>query len=224
MPKICFYGIPLSPFARKVLLGLQFKGVDFEHKPVTPFEGNEDVAQHHPMGKIPLLNVDDTWLPDSSVMLAWLEREYPSPALLPADNLLAARALWFEEYADSRMIEVIGGHLFAEKILAEPVFQRPPNTAEIDQAINEEIPTIFDYISGELRSDYLMGDSLSLADIAVAGVFVTMRHCGVECDAERWPALAAYIQRCHDTPLFRQQIAAECEVLAMLTGSPGPLA
>ena len=219
MAKVTLYGVHLSPYVRKVRLALAFKGIEYEHIPVIPFGPDQppEFTQNSPLGKVPLLKADDTWLPDSSVICGWAQREVPVPSLFPTDNLLAARASWYEEYADSHMVAVIGGHLFAEIVLAPAIFKREPIQADIDKAIGTEIPGIFDYLEGELTGDYLVGDSLSLADISVCGVFVSMHHCQHQCDAARWPKTSAYIDRIHNAELFTKLIEEEKQMMAMFS-------
>ena len=216
MTEITLYGVQVSPYVRKVRLALHHKGVEYQHIPVVPVsDGNQpaEFVENSPLGKVPLLRVGDDYLPDSSVISAWLEREYPQPALMPEDNIAAAKVLWFEEYADSKMVPVIGGHLFAEVFLAPHVFKRPPIQEDIDAALNTEIPEIFDYLSGQLAGDYLLGDKLTLADIAVGSLLVTLHHCDYQCDAARWPKMASYTDRLLNNPLFAPLVAEEKDIL-----------
>jgi len=211
MEKLTLFGAHLSPYVRKTRLVLAFKGLSYEQVQVIPFTPNkpEEFIKNSPLEKIPLLKVGNQYIPDSSVICAYLEREVPHPALLPEDSFECARVQWFEEYADSRMTSVIGGHLFAERVLAPVIFKRPSNQEEIDLAINIELPEIFDYLSGQLQGDYLVAGRLTLADIAVCGMFVSMTHCQVNCDAAKWPALSAYIDRVLAQPVFDKIIKEE---------------
>nr|WHW29692.1 putative glutathione S-transferase family protein [uncultured bacterium] len=213
---IKIYGAGISPYVRKVRMALAIRELDYELIPVIP--GSDDQPKefkaNSPLGKIPLAYLDDIYIPDSSVILAYLERARSENSLLSSDAKLAAKALWYEEYADSKMVSVIGGHLFAEMILAPAFFQRESNQEEIDLAKNEEIPAIFDYLENELSSDFLLGNSIGHADVCVGSPFVTMHHCGVQCDASRWPKTAAYIERVTGHSAFAKIIEEERDMLA----------
>jgi len=221
MDNITLYGAHVSPYVRKTRLALAYKQLNYQHIFVVPFNDDQPEAfkKNSPLGKIPLLSVNDTWLPDSSVICAWLERAHPQPALLPDDPLLAARALWYEEYADTTITMAVGAHLFAEVILAPYVFKREPIQADIDNALAIEIPAIFDYLENELQSDYLLGTQFTLADLSVGSTFVTLQHCKHTYDATRWPKVAEYQQRLLTSELFSPIIAEETKLLAQMIQS-----
>ena len=220
METLTLFGSHLSPYVRKVRLVLSFLGLEYQHVPIVPF-GNaqpEEFKKNSPLGKIPLLKVGESYLPDSSVISAYLLNEASANDLLPNDALVKAKALWFEEYADSVMVGAIGGHLFAEVVLAKALFKREPIQADIDKALNEELPMIFDYLSSELKGDFLLGDEISFADIAVCGVFVAMHHSQVKCDAEKWPDLARYIDRVNEQPFFKKVVDEELMIMKSFGG------
>ena len=215
---ITLYGANLSPFVRKVRMALEYRNLDYELVPVIPNADDKpaEFVANSPLGKIPLAKIDNLWLPDSSVILAYLERAHSDQPLLSDDPAQAARALWYEAYAGSHMTSVIGGHLFAELILAPLLFKRESNKEEIELAKSQEIPAIFDYLESQLHSDYLVGDTLGHADICVGSPLVTLQHCNVECDASRWPKTAAYIKRFTSDPAFADIINEEKNFLAAI--------
>lgn len=217
---ITIYGIGMSPFVRKVNFALGVKGLEYENITVMPIgdDAPPEFKENSPLGKIPLANIDGNWLPDSSVILAYLEKTRTDVPLLSDDAGEMARALWFEEYADSHMVSVMGGHLFAEVVLAPVFFNRESNLEEIELAKNEEIPAIFDYLESQLNSDYLVGDTIGLADISVCSPLVSMLHCDVMCDASRWPKTAAYIDRLTAHPVIAAGIAEEKAMMSAMLG------
>jgi glutathione S-transferase len=218
MEKLTLFGANLSPYVRKTRLVLAIKGLNYEQVQFIPFMPNKpkEFTKNSPLGKIPLLKFGDNYIADSSVICAFIERKAPSPALLPKNNLDCARTQWFEEYADSHMTSVIGGHLFAERVLAPALFKRPSNQAEVDLAINVELPAIFDYLTSQLQGDFLVSNTLTLADVAVCGMFVSMMHSQVNCDATKWPELSVYIKRVLALPVFDKIIKEEQIIMKSL--------
>ena len=214
------YGVGLSPFVRKVRLALELKGMQFEHNQVTPFSDDKpaEFVENSPLGKIPLLKIDDIYIPDSAVILSYLERTRTDTPLLPNDDALVARALWFEAYMGSQMVPSIGGHLFVEQVLAPAVFGRESNVEEMELAKNVEIPAIFDYLEGQLDNDFLVGQTPGHADVCVGGSFISMLHCDFQCDASQWPKTAAYIDRLMAVPAFETVRNEEVAILNSLAG------
>lgn len=206
------YGAPVSPFVRKVMVALAEKGIAYEHDPVLPAVApaafkrvGRDVS---PLGRIPAYRDGDFSLADSSVIIAYLERVKPSPALYPADARDYARALWFEEYGDSGLAPIIGSKIFFQKIAGPAFFKQPTDEAIVSKAINEELPPLLDYLESQLgKDDWLMGRSFSIADIGVATHFAQASFCGVSPDAKGWPRLAAYVARVLSRPSFAEAIA-----------------
>lgn len=214
------YGASLSPYVRKVRLALALKQLDYEQIQVIPMGDDQpqEFKDNSPLGKIPLLFIDDIWLSDSTAILAYLERSRSATPLLSSEPKLAAQAIWFEQYAVAPMTPAISGHLFAELILAPAMFKRESNQEEIELAKTVEIPAIFDYLESQLSSEYLIGDAVGHADICVGTHFFTLAHCGVSCDAGRWPKTAAYIDRLMSNPVFAPIFKQEQQALAAMAG------
>jgi len=204
------YGTSGSPFVRKVQVVLDEQGIAHEHEPVVPFNVSPEYREISPLGKIPALRHDGRPLADSSVICAYLERIHPEPRLYPADPYDFARALWFEEYADSALVAVVGAKIFFKKFVGPRFFNQPTNEAEVQKSIDDELPPLFNYLEGQLGDgSFLVGNAFSIADIGIASQFVNLDHVGVGVDARRWPRLARWVARIHERPSFRKTIEAE---------------
>src|SRR6476661_8055179 len=100
-------GSYVSPYVRKVLACMNLKHVAFEVDPITPFYGNDEFRRLSPLCRIPVL-VDGAFsISDSSVICAYLDEAFPGHPLLPSDPRERARARWFEEFADTRLGDVL---------------------------------------------------------------------------------------------------------------------
>ncbi len=202
------HGANLSPFVRKVRVALAEKGIAYELKPLVPFGVSDEFKKKSPLGKIPCYEDGDFVLPDSSCIAAYLEKAQPQPALYPSDPKLYGRALWYEEYADSRMVEIIGT-IFFQRVVRPLVMKQDPDEALVKTAIGR-LPEIFDYLEREIGgNDYLVGNRFGIADIATASPLVNLRHAREKIDAKRWPKLAAYAERIHARPSFKALLAEE---------------
>jgi glutathione S-transferase len=205
------YGAPVSPFARKVMVALAEKGIAYEHKPVVPAIAPPEMGRVgrdvSPLGRIPAYSDGDFTVADSSVIIAYLERVKPSPALYPQDTRDYARALWFEEYGDGGISPIMGTKIFFQKVAGPAFFKQPTDEAIVSKAINEELPPLFDYLESQIgNGEWLVGRNFSVGDIGVATQFAQGRLCGVSPDAKRWPKLSAYIDRALSRPSFAEAI------------------
>ena len=204
------YGAFGSPFVRKALVALAEKGIPFDHEQVIPINVSAEYKKISPLGKIPAYRDGDRTLCDSSVIIAYLEKIKPQPALYPSDAYDYARALWFEEYGDSGLAPIMGFKVFFPKIVAPRFLNRQPDLAAIQKVVDEELPPLFDYLETEIGGkEWLVGDRFSIADIGVATQFVNLNLAGYGVDAKRWPKLTAYLAKVHNRPSFKAIIDKE---------------
>ena len=206
MPTI--HGVNASPFVRKVRVALAEKGIAYDLIPVMPMGQTQEFLAISPMGKIPVYQDGDFTLPDSSCIIAYLEKTSPEPPLYPGDAHAFGKALFYEEYADTRLAEVLGPP-FTQRVVTVKIMKGEPDQAVIDEAL-ANTPPVLDYLESAIGDEeFLAGGRLSVADIAVATMFVNWGHAGETVDARRWPKLAAYIDRIHARPSFKAVIEEE---------------
>ena len=196
-------GVGLSPFVRKVRVALAEKGVPYDLLPVFPQATDEEFRKISPLGKVPAFRDGEKGFSDSSIICAYLEKTKPTPSLYPSDPYEYARALWFEEYADSAMVNVIGPKIFFEKIVAPRFFNREANMENVEKAVKEDLPPIFDYLESQLTGDYLAGNQLTVGDIGVCSMLANLFHAGYGIDTQKYPKLARYVARIHERPSFK---------------------
>ncbi len=203
------HGSNLSPFVRKVRVALAYKDIEYKAVQQIPFGAPPEYLAKSPLSKIPCWEEGDLILPDSSVILGYLEHRYPDPPLLPAESGPRARALWFEEYADTKVAETLA-LIFFQRVVRPNIFKQEPDQAVIDRALGESLPEVFDYLSGCLGDDeYMVGGAFSIADIAITSPFVNFAIAGEKVDAERWPTIAAYVERIHGLPCYAPIVAGD---------------
>jgi glutathione S-transferase len=208
MPKV--HGVNLSPFVRKVRIALAEKGIAYQLVPVVPFGVSDEFRKISPLGKIPVFEEDDGFtVPDSSVILAYLERTRPQPPLYPSDARELARALFLEEWADTCLIEACAP-VFFERYVAVRMLKRPPNEELIRSCCEQRQPRAFAYLESVLRGrTFAVGDHFGVADLAIASPFVNLRHVETEVDARRWPELARYVSEIWARPSFAALLREE---------------
>jgi glutathione S-transferase len=197
------HGANLSPFVRKVRMALAEKGIAYDNEQVVPFGQTEEFLKLSPLGKIPVWEDGDLVLPDSSVIIDYLERVEPSPSLYPSDPGQRGRALWYEEYGDTAVTSALTT-VFFQRFVRKNFFQEEADEEIVKNCLDNEVPKVFDYLEGELGdNDYLVGGQFSVADIAVTTSVVNFRLGGESIDAGRWPKLAAYVERVFSRPAIK---------------------
>jgi glutathione S-transferase len=220
MADLVVYGTPLSPFVRKVEVVLREKGLDYDFENVNIMAKPDWFKEISPAGRIPVLRdrsvgaegVPGT-IPDSSAICAYLERKVPEPPVYPSDAFDFGRAVWFEEYADSELASDVGLGIFRPVLF--PRFQgKESDLATARQTYRERLPRHFDYFERSLDGRrFLVGDRLSIADIALACGLSQLDLVAGPPDAARWPALAAHYEAVKAHPGFAANMAACAKML-----------
>ena len=88
---ITLYDAPRCPYCARVRIVLAEKGVEYETVEIDLADRPPWLYEKNPLGKVPVLEEDGVVLPESAVIMEYLEERYPDAALLPADP--ADRAL-----------------------------------------------------------------------------------------------------------------------------------
>jgi len=193
--RVRIIGSYVSPYVRKVLVALDRKGLAYEIDPIIPFLGDERFSQRRPLRRIPVLVDDGVTLTDAPVICEYLEDRYPEPALLPRDPAQRARARWLEEFADTRMGEVLIWRLFNQVVINPFVWGKPTDQDILQRTLSEDIPHVLNYLESQLPATGFLFDALSIADIAIASFFRNAAFARFSVDATRWPATAAFVDR-----------------------------
>ncbi len=208
------HGVILSPFVRKVLAVAKLKGLDYENELVFPGNAEPQWLELSPLGKIPAFEDDQLRISDSSVICEYLEDRYPETSLRPASPAEKARSRWFEEYGDTRVVELCGGGIFFERFVKKAMGLGEPDEAKVSETIDVLLPPVQDYLEGQLPADgFLFGD-LGIADISIVGPFINAEHAGYSVDSGRWPKLAAFIERVKGHAAIAELVDAEKQMLA----------
>ena len=198
---IVIKGGKLSPFVRKVLVACEEKGIPYAAEDLVPFPKTPELLALNPLGKIPILQDGDFVIPDSSVIIAYLERLHLTPALYPEDPQEVARALFLEEYADTKLAEVCGAFLF-ERIIKPNFFQQETDEKRLKAVSADDLPPVLDYL--ESRVEPGAGSLLArfgIADVAVGVQLMSLSLAGV--DVSTHPNLAAYAETLLGRPSFK---------------------
>ena len=209
------YGSSLSPFVRKVIAFAAEKGIELEVQRVAIADENPGFVAASPFRKMPALRDGDYTLSDSSAIVHYLEAKFPEPELIPPEPKQRGQVVWLDEFADTILFDC-GRKMFFNRIVAPRFLGRPGDEAVADAAERNELPPLLDYLErvAPEGEGYLVGDRLTLADIAVASPFANFAHVGIIIDPEQHPKTRAYVQRMLARPSFSAMLAKETAFLA----------
>ena len=220
---LILYGVPLSPFYRKAEMVLREKGVEFKAETVNILALPDWFREISPAGRIPVLRDTDVGnegvpgsIPDSSAICAFIEKKHPKPALYPQDPYELGRATWLEEYADSEMAGTIGMGIF-RPIMFPKFAGKEPDLDTARKTWNEKLPKHFDYLESVLsENEFFVGQSLSIADVAIVCQLTNLEVVAGRPDESRWPRLAGFAKRVGG----RESIAANLAICRKIAKDP----
>ena len=151
-----------SPYSRKVRVVLAEKRIDYDFVIESPADVTSSIASHNPLGKIPVLVLDDeTSLFDSRVIVEYLDHASPVSRLIPDETRHRIQVRRWEALAD-------GSTDAAVAIMAER--RRPEEKQSVDwmSRQREKIDRALKVMSEELGSrTWCSGEQYNLSDIAV---------------------------------------------------------
>ncbi|MGE5564373.1 MAG: glutathione S-transferase family protein [Bacillota bacterium] len=211
------YGSSLSPYVRKVLAFAAEKGMELELRPTGPAPGqrSDEFLEASPLGKMPALRDGDFTLPDSTAIIHYLEAKHPQPQLIPSEPEALGRTIWFDEYSDT-VLNSCGAKMFYNRVVL-PVFMGKPGDEEAAaSAERDELPPLLDYLERVVPDPggFLVGDRITLADIAIASPFANFAHLNCARDTSRHGRLYAYVDSILARPSFAPWIERETAILS----------
>jgi glutathione S-transferase len=107
MPQLQLVSHDLCPYVQRAVIALAEKGVAFERIDVDLAAKPDWFLKLSPLGKVPLLKVDDEVIFESAVILEYLEETQPRP-LYPAEPLARARHRAFIEFGSAILSDIWG--------------------------------------------------------------------------------------------------------------------
>jgi glutathione S-transferase len=191
---LVLYNAARCPYVARVRIVLAEKGIDYEAVEIDLSDRPAWFYEKNPVGRVPVIEEDDGRpLPESAVIMEFLEERYPEPALLPADP---------DDRARVRLL------IFRDGDLTSPYYalRRGEEGArdEFDAALGR-----FDALLGE--QPYLGGAEYGLADIALVPWFLRARDM-LDVELEGFAAVTDWLERLERRPA----IAAEAGIVAAL--------
>ncbi len=155
-------GSHTSPYTRKVRVVLAEKKIEYDFMLDSPWASDSEVPDYNPLGKIPVLVLDDdTALFDSRVIVEYIDNVTPNNKLFPAPN---------RERIEVKRWEALADGLCDAAVAALLEGKRPPSpegTAWTERQ-HAKLTRSLAFMSEELDDkSFCMGTHISMADLAV---------------------------------------------------------
>jgi glutathione S-transferase len=106
------------------------------------------------------------------------------PSLLPNDDKGFARALALDAWAGTELFRRVCHPLFHNQVVQPVLRKQPGDRAAIDFALQEALPKALGYLEGLADKSFLVGDALSIADLAVTSNLLMFHYLGAQSRRE----------------------------------------
>jgi stringent starvation protein A len=190
---LTLYDADRCPYCARVRIVLAEKGLEYETVVVDLDDRPAWIYEKNPLGRVPVLEEDAFVLPESEVIMEYLEERYPEPPLWPADPAERAQ-----------------GRLLVERFdqLSRPYYQLRRGDEDARERLGDELAkldALFDV------QPFLTGDEFGIADAAYLP-WILRAGTMLGVDLDQYTALAEWVARAGERP----SVAAETALLAAL--------
>jgi len=190
MAGMTLFHSPLSPFVRKVMVVLHETGqlgrVAVHGVNISPVQGDPQLEQGNPIGKIPALRLaDGTVLHDSRVICEYLDQQHVGQPLLPREGSARWRRLTLASQADAILDAAVSSRY---EVAVRPEDKRWDGWLD---AQSEKIRRSLDNFEREHLAELASGFDLAAIGLACALGYLDLRQPAFGW-RERQPGLAAW--------------------------------
>lgn len=191
-------GSHTSPYTRKARVVLAEKKIDYEFVLDSPWTPDTHVPDHNPLGKIPVLILDDeTVIFDSRVIVDYLDNMTPNNKLFPGTNRERIEAKRWEAVADGILDAAVA--VILERKRAAKVQDKAWITRQMDKVARS-----LDFMAAELGEQaWCMGTHFGMADVAAGCALGYLDFRFPEYDWRvQHPNLARFAEKSLQRPSF----------------------
>jgi len=187
------YASPTSPYARLVRIVLAEKDVSEQVETVwvNPWEDDPALLAVSPFARVPALEEDGTVITESVVIATYLERRFPTPALMPGDRLArVCHKLSLGEGLLDAAVGVVAALRYGGASVEDPLVKRRK------AAVERAVPRLADAGVGS-------PDEPDLGDLAVG---VALAYLSFRMPEVDWrgaePGLSEWLERLEERGAF----------------------
>ncbi len=202
MAKLHLISFKTCPFVQRAVITLNQKQVEHEITFVDLADPPDWFLDISPLGKVPVLKVDDEILFESAVINEYLD-EITGGELQPEDSLQRAKnRAWVE---------------FASNMLGTSYMMKTASDQENYNKYRDQLVSQLQRIENRLgEGDWFNGDQFTLADTAFAPLFMhnaVANYAFTVIDPDKMPKVDAWSKRLLALPAVQNSVVPEFEQL-----------
>ncbi len=215
--KLC--GFALSNYYNKIKLQLMEKGVAFEEELVWTGNSHPKLIDRSPMGKVPFLETPHGCISESMACAEYIEQQYPTHPLLPADPFEAGKVRELIVYIELHI------ELVVRELYGQAFFGGQASDATKERVHKQLVKNIAAFSKLAKFSPYVAGSTFTLADCAaVFHLPIAVSACKLVLGEDLFAGLPvkAYTQQWADNPNMKkiqEDRKANSELMAALRAS-----
>jgi glutathione S-transferase len=185
-----------SPFARKVRMVLELKGLAFEACDGLLKANHEALKAANGRIEVPVLVDGDVVVVNSADIVAYLDAQYPSQPVYPPSAAARVHARAWERTADSYVDAILIN--ISYWLWADRKDTMPDGLLE---AARTDLALVYDALERDLaRGDFISGP-LSIADIALFPHLASAKAMRVAFSPEKFPRLVRWFRQMRGLPI-----------------------
>ena len=188
-----------SPFARKVAMALEYKGLTYETVDALSHDSHARLLKVNPRAEVPVLVDDDVCVVNSSDILAFLDQKYPARPIYPTDLKARVEARALERLADSRIDAIMldcSIWTWAERDDAPLPGLKEAGQRDLEQVFARIEATLANYPATMPFGHW------TIAEFALWPHLAALRPLGFVLDATKCPRLAEWFLAMRHDPIF----------------------
>jgi glutathione S-transferase len=190
---------PNSPYARKVRIVAIEKHIDIELEEVDLAAADSPVVQYNPLGKVPVLILDDgIGLYDSRVIIEYLDARTPVSRLMPNDTRLRIDVIRWGALADGICDATVA-------IMLEQRKEAQHQSAAFIEKQYAKVVNGLAVLNKDIsKKKWCVNETFSLADIAIGCMlgYVSLRLKSLDWQSQ-YPSLAKQYTILSKRPSFK---------------------
>ncbi|XP_047325838.1 glutathione S-transferase DHAR2-like [Impatiens glandulifera] len=134
------------PFSQRVLLTLEEKKVPYKIHLIDVAEKPQWFLETNPEGKVPVIKIDDQWIPDSDVIVGIVEEKHPDPPL-----------------AHHPEVSTVGSKIFPAFV---SFLKSKDSNDGTEQTLLNELKTLDEHLKA--KGPYVNGENICAVDLSLA--------------------------------------------------------